>query len=73
MDDDVHLATLFPSESPPPDDGFRYGPLRLSIPSKKGKAITLLADQIFNPALVFAEQIDAGLIQVKGRSSTAMF
>ena len=71
MEDDLSLTSLFPSASPPPDDTFRYGALTLSIPSRKGKAITLLADQIFNPALVFAEQMDTGLIDVLGKSGAS--
>jgi EEF1A N-terminal glycine/lysine methyltransferase len=67
--EDFSLTALFPPSSPPPpDEAFSFGSLALSIPSRSGKAITLLADQIFNPGLVLAEQIDTGLIDVVGKS-----
>jgi hypothetical protein len=67
--DNVSLTSLFSSSTPPPEDSFEYGPLTISIPSKQGKAITLLADQVFNPAFAIVEQIDLGIIQVEGKSS----
>jgi len=67
-DDNLSLTCLFPSTTPPPEDLFRYGPLTLSLAPTEGKAITLLANQIFNPALVLAEQIDIGIINVAGKS-----
>ena len=70
MGDDLSLTWLFPSDGPADENTFQYGPLTLSIPSRKGKAITLLADQVFNPALVFAEQIDLGVIDVKDKTGT---
>jgi len=71
-DDEFSLTSLFPSRTPPPedDDLIRYGPLALSLPSTQGKAITLLADKVFNPALVLAEQIELGQISVLGKSGT---
>lgn len=71
-DDEFSLTSLFPSRTPPPDDddSIRYGPLALSLPSTQGKAITLLADKVFNPALVLAEQIELGGISVVGKSGT---
>jgi hypothetical protein len=71
MDDDCLLTWLFPSEGPADENTFHYGPLTLSMASRQGKAITLLADQVFNPALVFAEQIDLGIIQVADKTSMA--
>jgi len=62
------LTWLFPSDGPQDENTFHYGPLTLSIPSRTGKAITLLADQVFNPALVFAEQIDLGVIDIKDKT-----
>ncbi|KAG9309588.1 hypothetical protein JVU11DRAFT_10569 [Chiua virens] len=47
------------------DPGYvQYGPLRLTVAPK---ANTLLADQLFSPALVLAELIERGIIQVAGR------
>jgi hypothetical protein len=67
--DDLLLTTLFPSTTPPPEDDFiHYGSLILSLPSTQSKAITLLANQIFNPAFVLAEQMDLGVIKVAGKS-----
>ena len=71
MDDDCLLTWLFPSEGPADENTFHYGPLTLSMASRQGKAITLLADQVFNPALVFAEQIDLGIIQVADKTGMA--
>lgn len=68
-DYDVSLTSLFPSTTPPPEDGLiHYGPLTLSLASTEGKAITLLANQLFNPAIVLAEQIDLGVIKVAGKT-----
>jgi EEF1A N-terminal glycine/lysine methyltransferase len=68
-DYDISLTSLFPSTtSLPEDDLIRYGPLKLSLTSTEGKAITLLANQIFNPAIILAEQIDLGIIKVTGKS-----
>ncbi|KZO90425.1 hypothetical protein CALVIDRAFT_466365, partial [Calocera viscosa TUFC12733] len=44
-----------------------YGTLVVSRPPRAGKANTLLADQVFNPGLVTAEQIEAGRVDVEGR------
>lgn len=71
MGDDLSLTWLFPSDGPEDENTFQYGSLTLSIPSRKGKAITLLADQVFNPALVFAEQIDLEVIDVTDKTGIA--
>ncbi|KZT58255.1 hypothetical protein CALCODRAFT_432962 [Calocera cornea HHB12733] len=44
-----------------------YGTLVVSRPPRAGKANTLLADQVFNPGLVTAEQIESGRIDVEGQ------
>ena len=73
-DDNFSLTSLFPSATPPSEDHFiLYDPLTLSLPSTEGKAITLLANQFFNPAIVLAEQIDIGIISVAGKSSNARY
>ncbi|KAF5369256.1 hypothetical protein D9758_002632 [Tetrapyrgos nigripes] len=41
-----------------------YGPLRLSVAAKEGKANTLLADHLFSPSLFLAERIERGLLPV---------
>jgi hypothetical protein len=72
-DDEFSLTSLFPSRTPPPeDDLIHYGPLALSLPSTQGKAITLLTEKVFNPALVLAEQIDLGVINVVGKTGTTL-
>jgi len=45
-----------------------YGSLRLSVAPKEGKANTLLADHLFSPALLLAERIERGLIEVYDRT-----
>jgi len=45
----------------------QYGPLILGVAPKEGKANTLLADHLFSPALLLAEQVERGLIPVQGR------
>ncbi|KAH7925465.1 hypothetical protein BV22DRAFT_1011239 [Leucogyrophana mollusca] len=45
----------------------QYGSLKLSVAPKEGKANTLLADHLFSPALLLAEQLERGLIPVNGR------
>ena len=70
-DDEFSLSSLFPSRTPPPEDELIcYGPLVVSLPSTQGKAITLLADKVFNPALVLSEQIELGVIKVSGKTGT---
>ncbi|KAL1746040.1 hypothetical protein HDZ31DRAFT_62600 [Schizophyllum fasciatum] len=49
-------------------DGIRYGPLRLTVASKAGKANTLLADHLFSPALLLAELVERGEIPTEGRT-----
>ncbi|KAG0706945.1 hypothetical protein DFH29DRAFT_797479, partial [Suillus ampliporus] len=39
-----------------------YGPLKLNVAPKEGKANTLLADHLFSPALLLAKQIERGEI-----------
>lgn len=46
----------------------RYGDLVLTVAPKEGKANTLLADHLFSPALLLAERIERGLVEVAGRS-----
>ncbi|KAK7451057.1 hypothetical protein VKT23_012732 [Stygiomarasmius scandens] len=41
-----------------------YGPLRLTVAAKEGKANTLLADHLFSPSLFLAERIERGLLPV---------
>lgn len=50
------------------DDGIRYGPLRLTVASKAGKANTLLADHLFSPALFLAELVEREKIPVAGHT-----
>ncbi|TFK38048.1 hypothetical protein BDQ12DRAFT_652333 [Crucibulum laeve] len=50
------------------EDIIRYGPLRLTVAPKEGKASTLLADHLFSPALFLAERIERGLIDERGRT-----
>ncbi|KAK1219706.1 hypothetical protein PQX77_017567 [Marasmius sp. AFHP31] len=49
-------------------DIISYGPLRLTVAPKEGKANTLLADHLFSPSLFLAERIERGLILPQGRS-----
>ncbi|KDQ07415.1 hypothetical protein BOTBODRAFT_167039 [Botryobasidium botryosum FD-172 SS1] len=48
------------------DERVTYGDLRMRISPKEGKAITLLADQLFSPSLLLAERIERGLIPLHG-------
>ncbi|KAI0266540.1 hypothetical protein BC834DRAFT_875036 [Gloeopeniophorella convolvens] len=45
-----------------------FGPLNVTVAPKEGKAITLLADHLFSPALLLAERIERGLIPLSGYS-----
>ncbi|KAF9225717.1 hypothetical protein BS17DRAFT_750064 [Gyrodon lividus] len=45
----------------------QYGSLDLTVAPKEGKANTLLADHLFSPALLLAELIERGVVQVAGR------
>ncbi|KAJ3842277.1 hypothetical protein F5878DRAFT_608119 [Lentinula raphanica] len=45
-----------------------YGPLKLTVAAKAGKANTLLADHLFSPALLLAERIEQGLIPLQGKT-----
>ncbi|EJD51381.1 hypothetical protein AURDEDRAFT_111896 [Auricularia subglabra TFB-10046 SS5] len=45
-----------------------YGDYQLEVAPKEGRANTLLADQLFSPALLFAEQIELGRVPVAGRT-----
>ncbi|KAK0480647.1 hypothetical protein IW261DRAFT_1473716 [Armillaria novae-zelandiae] len=61
-------ALSFIGESKVPDDSeISYGPLRLIVAPKEGKANTLLADHLFSPSLFLAELIERRLIPVQGR------
>lgn len=49
-----------------------YGPsLRLTTATQTGKSLTLLANAVFNSALVFAEWIDRGLLEIPDNASSA--
>ncbi|TDL25154.1 hypothetical protein BD410DRAFT_837394 [Rickenella mellea] len=52
----------------PQNSSVHYGELTLSIAPKEGKALNLLADQLFSPALLLAERIERGLIPLGGKS-----
>ncbi|KAJ3849634.1 hypothetical protein EV368DRAFT_46900 [Lentinula lateritia] len=45
-----------------------YGDLKLTVAPKEGKANTLLADHLFSPSLLLAEQIEQGAIFLQGRT-----
>ncbi|KAK0238034.1 hypothetical protein EDD85DRAFT_832713 [Armillaria nabsnona] len=61
-------ALSFIGESKVLDDSeISYGPLRLTVAPKEGKANTLLADHLFSPSLFLAERIERALIPVQGR------
>ncbi|KAK0203661.1 hypothetical protein DFS33DRAFT_1333035 [Desarmillaria ectypa] len=61
-------ALSFIGESKILDDSeICYGPLRLTVAPKEGKANTLLADHLFSPSLFLAERIERALIPVQGR------
>ncbi|KAF8889582.1 hypothetical protein BD779DRAFT_1519948 [Infundibulicybe gibba] len=47
------------------DEIISYGPLRLTVAPKEGKANTLLADHLFSPALYLAERIERKLISAQ--------
>ncbi|KAG8947480.1 hypothetical protein FRC04_010661 [Tulasnella sp. 424] len=50
-------------------DGIAYGDsVRLWIAPKEGKAATLLADQLFSPALLLAESIERRTVSVAGKT-----
>ena len=53
------------------DETICYGGIVVKPAKKQGKALTLLADAVFNPALVIIEQIQTGLIQVQGKAGRA--
>lgn len=46
----------------------QYGEIILAIPPKEGKAISLLADQLFSPSLLLAEYIETGKICLQGKT-----
>lgn len=46
----------------------QYGPLTLTVAPKEGKANTLLADHLFSPALLLAERIEIGLLDVRDQT-----
>jgi hypothetical protein len=71
-DDDFSLNSLFSTNRLTGDELIRYGPLVIARPLTQGKAITLLATQIFNPALVLVEQIEIGTINVAGKSGMSV-
>ncbi|EMD35301.1 hypothetical protein CERSUDRAFT_138985 [Gelatoporia subvermispora B] len=60
-------AALF-GDAQADDENIRYGPLVLSVAPKEGKANTLLADHLFSPSLLLAEQIERNLIQLSGKT-----
>ncbi|PBK67448.1 hypothetical protein ARMSODRAFT_959032 [Armillaria solidipes] len=61
-------ALSFIGESKVLDDSeISYGPLRLTVAPKEGKANTLLADHLFSPSLFLAERIERALILMQGR------
>ncbi|KIK70129.1 hypothetical protein GYMLUDRAFT_34596 [Collybiopsis luxurians FD-317 M1] len=45
-----------------------YGPLKLTVAPKEGKANTLLADHLFSPSLLIAELIERGLIPLQQKT-----
>ncbi|KAJ7613775.1 hypothetical protein DFH06DRAFT_1274557 [Mycena polygramma] len=47
------------------DEVIKYGDLQLTVAAK---AITLLADQLFSPALLLAERVERGLLSAPGLS-----
>ncbi|KAE9389449.1 hypothetical protein BT96DRAFT_890052 [Gymnopus androsaceus JB14] len=50
------------------DEIISYGPLKLTVAPKEGKANTLLADHLFSPSLLLAERIERGLIDLQGKT-----
>jgi len=67
--DDILQDTINLFGDAPADDGtIRYGPLVLTTAPKEGKANTLLADHLFSPSLLLAEQIERGLIPISGKA-----
>ncbi|KAF8328068.1 uncharacterized protein EI90DRAFT_1595140 [Cantharellus anzutake] len=69
QDPEDYLAeslSLLGVEAVPSDNSLSYGPLKLSVASKLGKANTLLADQFFSPSLVFGELIERKRIVLEG-------
>ncbi|THH32612.1 hypothetical protein EUX98_g1556 [Antrodiella citrinella] len=66
MDDDILQDTINLFGDAPADDGkIYYGPLVLTTAPK---ANTLLADHLFSPSLLLAEQIERGLIPIAGKT-----
>ncbi|KAI0792534.1 hypothetical protein C8Q75DRAFT_753318 [Abortiporus biennis] len=69
MLDDVLQDTIALFGEQPDDDGrILYGELELTTAPKEGKANTLLADHLFSPSLLLAEQIERGLISLSNTS-----
>ncbi|EGO03734.1 hypothetical protein SERLA73DRAFT_175349 [Serpula lacrymans var. lacrymans S7.3] len=58
---------MFGGETLEDNGTIQYGPLVLGVAPKEGKANTLLADHLFSPALLLAEQVERGLIPVQGQ------
>ncbi|KAH7913324.1 hypothetical protein BJ138DRAFT_1059336 [Hygrophoropsis aurantiaca] len=58
---------IFGGEAVQDHRSIQYGPLKLGVAPKEGKANTLLADHLFSPALLLAERIERGLIPTQGR------
>ncbi|KAJ4468764.1 hypothetical protein J3R30DRAFT_3304462 [Lentinula aciculospora] len=50
------------------DEIISYGPVKLTVAPKEGKANTLLADHLFSPSLFLAEQLERGLIPLQGKT-----
>ncbi|KAF9068827.1 hypothetical protein BDP27DRAFT_1294528 [Rhodocollybia butyracea] len=50
------------------DEIISYGPLRVTVAPKEGKANTLLADNLFSPSLLLTERIERGLIPLRGKT-----
>ncbi|KAJ3732918.1 hypothetical protein DFJ43DRAFT_1070248 [Lentinula guzmanii] len=68
-EDILNDALLFLGGQPVIDDEvISYGPLKLTVAPKAGKANTLLADHLFSPALFLAERIEQGVIPLQEKT-----
>ncbi|KAJ3747870.1 hypothetical protein DFH05DRAFT_1393529 [Lentinula detonsa] len=68
-EDILNDALLFLGGRPVIDDEvISYGPLKLTVAPKAGKANTLLADHLFSPALFLAERIEQGVIPLQEKT-----
>jgi len=60
---------LLGAEAVPADlDVVHFGPMALRVAPKEGNATSLLADQLFSPALFLAEHIQLGRLELHGRA-----